>query len=277
MPRAETITRNQARQRELNDLEAQRPELAPWLRPLRVALASLDDDTWVNLAPVVSQHRSSDTPLLDGALVSIDAVPLRSHVRAVLAAALGPEDLAAAQNIDELAVFHQTITNAEFDSGSPALNTAVLLAAVPMFIACARSVAAPADWTHGYCHVCGALPVFAEVLGLERTRQLRCGRCCTAWKANVLVCPFCGEKDHAHLGSLVPEGPQGQICWVETCNTCQGYVKTRAALRSMAPDSVLVEDARTIDLDLIAAERGFGKPSGVGRPAQLRITVRGVN
>jgi hypothetical protein len=40
---------------------------------------------------------------------------------------------------------------------------------------------------------------------------------------------------------------------------------------------VLVEDARTIDLDLIAAERGFGKPSGVGHPAQLRITVRGVN
>jgi formate dehydrogenase maturation protein FdhE len=99
-----------------------------------------------------------------------------------------------------------------------------------------------------------------EVVGLERARHLRCARCGAGWKANVLHCPFCDERDHAQLGSLRPDGPQGQICWVETCQTCSSYIKARAALRGAAPEHVLIEDARTLELDIAAAERGFHKP-----------------
>ena len=258
--------------RELTALEAERPELSPWLRPLGISLASLDDGTWDGVVPRCSQQRSSNQPVLHDAVVAVERVRVRAHVRAVLTAALPAPDLAATDAMDEVALLAHAVNRADGDPDSPALNAAAQLAAIPMLITCARAAAAVTHWAHGYCHVCGGSPVFAEVLGLERTRQLRCGRCCAAWKTNVLVCPFCRETDHAHLGSLVPEGPQGQICWVETCNTCHGYIKARAALRGMSAESVLIEDARTIDLDLVAAERGFAKPAN-SHHAQLRLVA----
>src|SRR2546428_5300727 len=45
----------------------------------------------------------------------------------------------------------------------------------------------------------------AEYTGLERTRQLRCGRCGTGWAVPALRCVFCSETDHENLGYLAPE------------------------------------------------------------------------
>ena len=277
MPGTETITRSETRERELSQLEAQRPELSAWLRPLRISLASLEDGTWKGAIPVCSQMRAPDAPVLDDAAVAVEPARVRSHVRAVLLAALGPRDFESASTMDELALLELAISGDEAAMVSPALGAAMHLAALPLLITCAQHTPPPPQWAHGYCPVCGAPPVFSEVLGLERSRHLRCGRCCAAWKTNVLVCPFCSETDHAQLGSLVPDGPQGQICWVETCNTCRGYLKARAALRSMNAENVLIEDARTIDLDFVAAERGYVRTAGSGHPVRLRITPDAVS
>jgi FdhE protein len=277
MSRTETSTRNESLDRELSALAAQRPELAPWLRPLGVSLRSLGDGTWDGVLPVCSQHRSADQPVLHDAAVAVDGARVRAHVQAVLAAALAGAELATASGLDQLALLERGVNRIDAELDSPALIAAIHLAAIPLMITCARAAPAVTQWAHGYCHVCGGWAVLAEVLGLERTRQLRCGRCCAAWKTNVLVCPFCGESDHQKLGSLVPDGPQGQICWVETCGTCHGYIKTRATLRTMSAENVLIEDARTIDLDIVAAERGFAKPDHAARLAHLRLMTRGEN
>lgn len=281
MPKAEVGSRAAARERELNELDAQRPELSAWLRPLRVSLGSLES-AWKSLVPVCAQDRDSDAPLLDGAVLPVDAVQLQLHVRTVLHTALSGEDRSSIDRLDSIALLEYAIARdtddidqmAEAAGLNPhALNAAAQLAAIPLLIACGRSIAAPAiqQWPHGYCYVCGAPPVLAEVLGLERLRQLRCGRCGCGWKTHVLLCPFCGERDHAKLGSLVPEGPLGQICWIENCHTCMSYIKARAALRGVAAEDVLVQDARSLDLDLVAVERGYAKTMAGGVSARVRI------
>ena len=61
------------------------------------------------------------------------------------------------------------------------------------------------------------------------------------------------------------------MCHVETCATCRGYWKTRTVLRALAPDVLLLEDARSIELDIAAVERGFRRPAGGGYAVRIRI------
>ena len=266
---------------QLNELERQRPELAPWLRPLTVALRALPTEPWRNLAPLTDGERGEGAPALHGALVPVARDAVRGHVRAVLAAALGPDGRARWQDLDAAALLESAVAQdderiADMAEGAGLeagrLGAAAQLAALPLLHACARFVAPDArrDWHHRHCHVCGALPLLAEVLGLERARQLRCGRCGAAWQTQVLLCPFCGERDHAKLGSLVPEGTAGQVCHLETCATCRGYWKTRTVLRPASPEALLLDDARSLELDIAAVERGFGRPHG-GFGARIRI------
>ena len=275
--------RHESRQRELSELATQRPELAAWLQPLRVSLGALAHEPFRAILPICSQARAHDAPLLHDAIVPVPAGALRAHVHAVLSAALRASHRSAIYGLDavqlvELAVAHDhAALHALADEAgvdAPALNAAAQLAVVPLLLACAQALAprAVADWPHGYCHVCGALPALAEMLGLERTRHLRCGRCGASWQSHVLLCAFCGERNHAQLGSLVPDGAAGQIAWVETCNSCRAYLKTRAALRGAAPEHILIEDVRTLELDLVAAERGYQKPVQGSYGTRVRFT-----
>lgn len=281
MPKVEISTRD-ATERGLSELETQRPELLVWLRPLRMALASLENDPWQHVMLLCSDTRSSDAPLLHHALVTVDTEEVNAYVRSVLNAALGSAARRAVDALDTIALLQLATANdhnriaalgSEVNLDAHALEAAAQLAVMPLLITCARLVAPQPrqDWTRRFCHVCGALPGLAEVVGLERARHLRCVRCGAGWKTNVLVCPFCDERDHSRLGSLMPDGAQGQICWVETCQSCAAYIKTRAVLRGAAPELVLIEDARTLELDLAAAERGYHKPEGGECATEIRF------
>ena len=270
MPKVEISTRDTTG-RGLSELETQRPELLAWLRPLRIALASLETEPWQHMMVVCSDTRAPHEPMLHHAVVPVDSSQVSAYVRSVLHAALGSSARAAVDAIDvfeliklAIASDHVRMTSVadEVNVDAHALEAAAQLAVMPLLITCTRMIAPQPrhDWSQRFCHVCGGLPALAEVVGLERARYLRCTRCGASWKTNVLVCPFCDERDHAQLGSLTPDGPQGQICWVETCQTCSSYIKARAALRGAAPEHVLIEDARTLELDIAAAERGFHKP-----------------
>jgi FdhE protein len=279
MPRSDDAVRHGTG---LSELERQRPELLPWLRPLGVALRALDAEPWRSLVPLMDGEREAGAPALHGALVPLEPEAARAHVRTVLGAALGASGRGRWHEIDAAALLEAAVAQDAELLGALAADAAVAaerlaagaqLAALPLLLACARSIAPEPvrDWTHRHCHVCGALPLLAEVLGLERVRRLRCGRCGAAWQTQVLLCPFCGERDHAKLGSLVPDGPAGQVCQVETCATCGGYWKTRTILRPAASEAVLVEDARSIELDIAAADRGFRRPERGGFHARIRI------
>ncbi|HEU5209595.1 MAG TPA: formate dehydrogenase accessory protein FdhE [Longimicrobiales bacterium] len=283
MPGTRNAVRNGTAPRELSEqLERERPELLPWLLPLRVALDALRLEPWRSLAPLPPRMPEAAAPALHGATIPLDPAATRGHVHAVLAAAFPPGERFGLDTLDAAALLEVALAQDDERIAALAdhagvdadrLRAAAQLAALPVLHAAARALppAAGVDWGEGYCPVCGALPLAAEALGLDRARQLRCGRCGTGWKTHVLLCPFCGETDHAKLGSLVPDGPAGQVCWVETCSTCHGYWKTRAVLRGTPADMLLLEDARTLELDIAAAERGFSRPAHEGFHVRVQV------
>ncbi len=114
-------------------------------------------------------------------------------------------------------------------------------------------------WPHGFCYVCGAWPILGELRGLEQLRFLRCGLCAAAWEFPRLRCPFCGNDDHRQLGYLHKEGEEGKER-VATCDACRGYLKLVSALGPLDTPRLLVLEAATLPLDLVAAERGYTAP-----------------
>ena len=175
------------------------------------------------------------------------------------------------------------LDNADWDKAVPLLEpveggSAVPLVAragirpqeapIPLLHACRRqwSGALPKAWSRGYCPVCGGWPALAEMCGVERARYLRCVRCGAAWRMHGLACPYCANADHAELGSLVPQ--DGPPKWsIEVCRRCRGYLKVLMALRPAAPGALLLEDLRTVELDLAARQRGYRRPEGEGYAA----------
>jgi FdhE protein len=232
-------------------------------------------------------HRAT-TPLLAGAAVPLPARTvgrLLDRLLAIGSAAPGTQmaTLASArsEDLDPLVLFRASLRHdtepvhaaAESAGTDPdALQAVVSLLPVPFLQACGRRSAASLaeSWVEGYCPVCAGWPAFAEVRGIERTRHFRCGRCGSGWHARALHCPFCDMTNHDELTSLVPEVDAAHAS-IEACRRCRGYVKTFTRLQGCAPALVMLEDLRSVDLDVAAIEQGFARPQGAGY--QLDITV----
>ena len=75
-----------------------------------------------------------------------------------------------------------------------------------------------------------------------------------------LTCAYCGERNHQRLGSLVC-GEGDEMLKVETCASCRGYLKSIATLQTIPASELLLRDLETVELDLIALERGYGRPA----------------
>lgn len=127
-------------------------------------------------------------------------------------------------------------------------------------------------WYRGFCPVCGSWPTVAELVGSERRRVLRCGRCGTGWSWIVLLCPYCGNDDHRSLGMLheaaddarpVGEPPAAAGARVDTCERCHGYLKAIAAFASYPAVRLAAEDVATLHLDIAAADAGYRRPGEV--------------
>jgi FdhE protein len=78
-----------------------------------------------------------------------------------------------------------------------------------------------------------------------------------------LRCVYCGERDHRRLGSLVPEDG-GEVLKMETCDSCRGYLKSVATLQEIPAFELLLRDLDTVELDLVAMDRGYGRPEMKG-------------
>jgi FdhE protein len=86
-----------------------------------------------------------------------------------------------------------------------------------------------------------------------------------------LRCPFCGERDHARLGSLVSAERLGREK-IEVCDRCHGYLKTITTFGPIRPQDVVLEDLATVVLDVAAVERGYRPPNPRG-PLAVRIVA----
>jgi FdhE protein len=121
----------------------------------------------------------------------------------------------------------------------------------------AEVAALVSGWPHGYCPICGSWPALAELKG--GARILRCSFCAAAWQPQREACVYCGEEGQAFV-ALAPD-PARADRRLELCEVCRGYLKAVPA-GTLTPFPLLaVEDLATMDLDVAASERGFGRPA----------------
>ncbi len=108
------------------------------------------------------------------------------------------------------------------------------------------------------CPFCGRRPGVGVLrpLGDGGQRSLVCSLCLGEWEFRRIVCPGCGEEDHAKLPVYTAE--QFEHVRVECCDSCRQYIKTVDLTRNGLADPV-VDEIASIPLDLWAQQRGYAK------------------
>ena len=113
-------------------------------------------------------------------------------------------------------------------------------------------------YTHSLCPFCNRKPAVALLRqqGDGGRRSLLCGFCLTEWEFRRLICPGCGEEDHAKLP--VYTAAELPYIRVECCDTCQTYIKCIDFTKSGLADP-LVDELASVPLNLWAQEHGYAK------------------
>ena len=246
----------------LAEVAHRRPEWQGWIGLLDVARQAMDEAWSVALTPArTSPSPGRGEPLLHNRTLSVDAGQARALLEELGLRLSRADSLAllSAAISGDTPVIQRFATQQEVDAA--ALESRAHLAALPLLQACRQQLQSllPQLWSESYCPICAAWPVLAERRGLDRSRRLRCGRCATDWEVEWLYCIYCGERDHRKLGSLSPE-ESGEMLKVETCDTCHGYLKSIASLQGFQPLELLLQDLETVELDLVALQRGYHRP-----------------
>jgi FdhE protein len=280
----------------LSTLDAEHAEWRPLLSLVEAALGEMERPVWSESVPAREHSAALGQPLLSSVIIQIAPDPVCRWVhRAMTIAGAGASaipfvDALAAGRLDPLALFEAAVAGdpdrLEDLAGAAGDDRGVLkvvapIVAMPMLHACRRAWTplVPAAWAESYCPICGDWPTLAETRGLDGQRRLRCGRCGGDWRTERLRCPFCGERGHENLGSLVSEEPEPQT--VDVCERCRHYVKAVTALVPIRPEDVFLHDLATLVLDVIALERGYRRPTPerrevevIARSSRLRTLFR---
>ena len=108
------------------------------------------------------------------------------------------------------------------------------------------------------CPFCGRKPGSGVLrpLGDGGQRSLICSLCLYEWEFRRIVCPACGEEDHARLPVYTAEEPKHVR--VECCDSCRCYIKTVDLTKSGLADPI-VDEIAAIPLDLWAQDHGYAK------------------
>ncbi len=114
-----------------------------------------------------------------------------------------------------------------------------------------------AGWTHGYCPACGSWPALAEVA--RGHRVLRCSFCALAWEVPPGTCVYCGKAGESFVTTAPAAEPHDRH--VEICSACAGYLKTVETEELLPFPLVAIADMATMDLDMMALERGASRPA----------------
>ena len=108
------------------------------------------------------------------------------------------------------------------------------------------------------CPFCNRKPVLGVLRqqGDAGRRNLLCGFCLTEWEFRRIICPGCGQEDHAKLPVYTAETfPHIRV---ECCDTCQTYIKSIDLTKNGLAEP-LVDELASIPLNLWAQERGYAK------------------
>jgi FdhE protein len=277
--------------RQLESLQKSHPE---WRLLLSLWEQVFQEDVrgnWTSVIVTLDPNRLPGVPLLAGAKIGVPALAVSAWLRRLLSQITKDYDNAPnlhgelANRLDPIGLLEAAITQDEQLIGLLANQAGVEpdplaaladIVAAPALRASARQIASliPANWAEGYCPICGGWATLAENRGLERTRRLRCGRCGGDWQSTPMQCPFCKTLDHNQLATLAPEHG-GESQKVETCRSCHGYMKSMTALRKWSPEEVVLADLSSVELDFVAIDRGFSRPSAPAAAFTVTIDATG--
>jgi FdhE protein len=126
-------------------------------------------------------------------------------------------------------------------------------------------------WLRGYCPVCGGPPLLGELRGIVLRLFLRCAACGLAWRSRRLFCPFCASDNHHALSTLQVEGENRFR--VQVCDQCHAYLKIGNAFDPCPAELLSLDDLASIDLDVVALDRGYARPNNAGFRRSHRATL----
>jgi FdhE protein len=93
-------------------------------------------------------------------------------------------------------------------------------------------------------------------LGDGGQRSLVCSFCLAEWEFRRIVCPGCGEENHAKLPVYAAE--ELNHVRVEACDSCRTYIKTVDMTKSGLAEPI-VDEMAAIPLDVWAEKQGYTK------------------
>lgn len=113
-------------------------------------------------------------------------------------------------------------------------------------------------YTSLLCPFCNRKPALGVLRqqGDGGRRSLLCGACLTEWEFRRIICPGCGQEDHAKLP--VYTAAELPHIRVECCDACQTYMKSIDLTKNGLADP-LVDELASIPLNLWAQEHGYAK------------------
>ncbi|MBP2243209.1 FdhE protein [Cytobacillus eiseniae] len=103
------------------------------------------------------------------------------------------------------------------------------------------------------CSSCGEPARFA-ILNKKGKKEQSCPRCHYAWEEKKISCAHCGSEDE--LVILKVEGDESAE--IHACHKCKGYTKVIDTRKMFKKESPTLLDVKSIHLDFIAQEKGFG-------------------
>jgi FdhE protein len=263
-------------------LRSEHPEWSAYLSLVALALEEARASVWRGAVPEPDAGNGEECWLAGATVRLPERAAMRwvrrlASVAAAQSPALRPLDEAASRGrLDPIRLLEAALSTAGVPPGGlheklgvapDALAALMPLLGMPFRHACTRAWSDRMGWwRHGHCPVCGAWPALAEIRGLENSRRLRCGQCGADWQGEWLRCPFCGNRDHTRLGTLVlPE--RGDTRRVDVCHACRAYVKALPLLGATPADEVVLQDLATLVLDVAAIEHGFHRPAPRPQPS----------
>jgi FdhE protein len=113
-------------------------------------------------------------------------------------------------------------------------------------------------YTLSLCPFCNRKPALGVLrpLGDGGRRSLLCGFCLAEWEFRRIVCPGCGQEDHAKLPVYTAE--ELPYIRVECCDACHTYMKTIDLTKNGLAEP-LVDELASVPLNLWAQEHGYAK------------------
>jgi len=113
-------------------------------------------------------------------------------------------------------------------------------------------------YTSLLCPFCNRRPALGVLRqqGDGGRRSLLCGACLTEWEFRRIICPGCGQEDHAKLP--VYTAAELPHIRVECCDDCKTYIKSIDLTKNGLADP-LVDELASIPLNLWAQEHGYAK------------------